>query len=949
MASGANFKLGISASTNGVEEKLADVTKSAKQMGEAAQKSARDVQDQAAAFAEEVATSGNYKRELRSAMMEVQNLTVALRNMSDEERSSSVGQALAQRLQEAKNRAAELTDTITDLRPEVKNMASDSASFDAFKQGVGLVRDGMMAMIAVTGLAGEDEKKFQKTVEAITKTFTVFNAIIGITNALQKQSALMTGIRNIQTWALNRAKAAETATTAAANAATAQNTAAEAANAVASAADAAAKTGATAATVKLTIAQRAFNAAAKSNPYVILAMAILAVGTALYSFVSSANDATEAQKKLNEEQEKAKEALEQHKKKIQDITSAQMQAKTKFAGLVAQWKELKSTAEKTEWLRENKSLMSQLGIEVNSVTTADRVFCQVNDQVIAALMARAIAAKKAQQALEEMDRLAARRGEEDKKFEPGANYSNTGSHYRRWNGRTAITDDEARAAGIRTKAERKRTDNSITAMYQAQYTGGSRTYYDTYTEEEIKKVNEYRQKMARAQAAAYKAQEDQQVKAITERYKAAVTEEMKQQQKLWNLSEHPKTSGGGSTSRQERKEAPVKGSLEDLENQRKKLVDIQHSGTFKKHKTNADDVAAEIAKLDQQIENQKFILDFNTDPAKVDLDVLERQYNKMYADLRNKKLEGPDLQKAEQNLKRLNQYIVDRKYSMGLDIKPAEDSLIQLQRKSDEIFSKMRSPEITGTADFTSLKEQYDDLQKQISGKKAELQIDTKAAEGSVSDLQQKIVALLGQQNDLKLNLDTDDAKQKVQELDGQIEELYKQMGAQAAPLTFSTEAAHQSLQAMQAKLSAMQNAVSVDVTLDDDALVKMVKEINNLQKEIKNRKITLGLETDPSIKELETLGKRAQEAMQPRKQSSFQKAVGPKPVAKNDYDAQLSELQKVMDELDNQISKLEDVKKAYEELGETSSESYQKVIDKIKELSAAQDENASKAKDINK
>ena len=30
MASGANFKLGISASTNGVEEKLADVTKQSK-------------------------------------------------------------------------------------------------------------------------------------------------------------------------------------------------------------------------------------------------------------------------------------------------------------------------------------------------------------------------------------------------------------------------------------------------------------------------------------------------------------------------------------------------------------------------------------------------------------------------------------------------------------------------------------------------------------------------------------------------------------------------------------------------------------------------------------------------------------------------------------------------------------------------------------------------------
>ncbi len=261
----------------------------------------------------------------------------------------------------------------------------------------------------------------------------------------------------------------------------------------------------------------------------------------------------------------------------------------------------------------------------------------------------------------------------------------------------------------------------------------------------------------------------------------------------------------------------------------------------------------------------------------------------------------------------------------------------------------MRSPEVTGSADFTTLKQQYDELQQQISGKKLELQMDTKPAEGSIEDLQQKILVLLGQQNELKMHLDTDEAKQKVQELDTEINKLYEQMGAQSAPMSVSTEAAHQSLQAMQAKLSAMQTAVSVDVTLDDDAMVKMVKQINDLQKEIKQRKITLGLETDPSIKELEQLAKRAQEAMKPQKKSSFQTAVGPKPVAKNDYEGQLSELQRVMDELDNQISKLEDVKKAYEELGDTSSESYQKVIDKIKELNDAQQENAKQAKSVDK
>lgn len=564
-------------------------------------------------------------------------------------------------------------------------------------------------------------------------------------------------------------------------------------------------------------------------------------------------------------------------------------------------------------------------------------------------MARAVAAKKAQLALEEMDRLAAKRAEDDKKFDEGSKVSNTGQYYKRWKGKGEITDDEARAAGVRTREQRKRVDNSMTAMYQAQYRGGSTTYYDKYTEEEVQKVNEYRQKMARAQQAAYDAQEEQQQRAITQRYTAAVKEEMKQQQRLWNLSEHPKQGGSSGGTKQTQTEKPEKGSLEDLEAQRKKLVDIQQKGTFKKHKTNADDVAAEISRLDQLIENQKFILDFNTDPAKVDLEVLERQYNRMYADMRNRKLEGPDLTKAQQNLQRLNQFIVDRKYSMNVDIKPAEDSLIQLQRKADDIFSRLRNPEIQGTADFTSLKQQFDELQQQISGKKAELHIDTAPAEGSIENLQQRILELLGQQNELKLHLDTDEARQKVQELDSEINSLYEQMASQSAPLTISTEAAHQSLQAMQAKLQAMQNEVSVNVTLDDDALVSMVKEINALQKEIKDRKITLGLETDQSVKELEQLGKRAQQALEPKKQSSFQKAVGPKPIAKNDYEGQLSELQKVMDELDNQISKLEDVKKAYEELGDTSSEAYQKVIDKIGELNAAQAENAQQAKAVDK
>ena len=84
-----------------------------------------------------------------------------------------------------------------DLNDEIKNMASDTARFDAINQGLSLVRDGMTAFIAVTGMAGADTAKFEQVIKDVSQVMLTMNALISATNALQKQSALMTGIRNL--------------------------------------------------------------------------------------------------------------------------------------------------------------------------------------------------------------------------------------------------------------------------------------------------------------------------------------------------------------------------------------------------------------------------------------------------------------------------------------------------------------------------------------------------------------------------------------------------------------------------------------------------------------------------------------------------------------------------------------------------------------------------------
>lgn len=62
----------------------------------------------------------------------------------------------------------------------------------------------------------------------------------------------------------------------------------------------AAEAASTKGTVAATVAQKVFNAVASANPYVLLALALVAVGTALFAFATNTGNAADKQKRLNE-------------------------------------------------------------------------------------------------------------------------------------------------------------------------------------------------------------------------------------------------------------------------------------------------------------------------------------------------------------------------------------------------------------------------------------------------------------------------------------------------------------------------------------------------------------------------------------------------------------------------------------------------------------------------
>lgn len=77
------------------------------------------------------------------------------------------------------------------------------------------------------------------------------------------------------------------------------------------------------ATVGATIAQAAFNLVAAANPYVLIALALVAVGVGLYAFISSTDKAAETQKRANDIMAVTLTELDEYAAKQKIITDAQ--------------------------------------------------------------------------------------------------------------------------------------------------------------------------------------------------------------------------------------------------------------------------------------------------------------------------------------------------------------------------------------------------------------------------------------------------------------------------------------------------------------------------------------------------------------------------------------------------------------------------------------------------
>lgn len=495
-----------------------DTTKSLNDLDKKGGRSAKDLLSEMSKLEGGARSVSNYSRQLAGLQKQISDLTVNYRAMSSEMQNSDLGRETILKIQELTKEAANYKDAILDAKASVTALASDTANWDAMKQGIDMV-SGALQGLASAGILGKNTTDdLVKVIAQLKAIESATNAVIKIGNALQKQSALMMGISRVQSTALAAAKKAEAA-----------------------------------ATGKATVAQKLFNTVAKANPYVLLASAIVAIITGLVLFTKRTKEAAKAQEEENKALEEGKKRFEEYKNKV---GSAVGNVVGQFTILQKQYRTLKTEAEQQQWIDKNQSAFKSLGIEVHNVNDAYRVFIEQADDVIAALKDIAateaiedlykeaiVESTKAQHQLEK----ATTEAEKNKRIEAGKTV--------KYNKKLL---EDMKAAGLGEKAT------------QLGVTGGMGGNV-IFTDAEAKKMNDYYKKIATESSKIQVDEAQKTLDILDGMYTNAIRKRADAEHTLATIGGTPTNNTGGS-----KPDPKYVNEIKLLEEENKKLKDQQN-------------------------------------------------------------------------------------------------------------------------------------------------------------------------------------------------------------------------------------------------------------------------------------------------------------------------------------------------------------------------------------
>ena len=291
--------------------------------------------------------ANNTKGGLRELTQAATDMTAAYRALTDEEKASPLGQAMQKSIAQMTERAGNMRDAMADVQASINNAASDTRVFDQIAGGAQMMTAGFQSAVGAMKLFGVETDNNVEVLAQLQAAMGVVNGLQTIQTALQKQSAVMQGVQAVQ-----------------------------------AAAAAAAQTSLAGATGAATVAQKAFNLVANANPYVLLATAVAAVGTALYAFASASSKAKQEAEEMAKAEEEAAKKSEDARNAFVNAAAEAMNSASRLSSLQVAYKNANSEIEKTNVLKQAQAEFKKLGIECKGVNDAQTLLIKNGSKVI---------------------------------------------------------------------------------------------------------------------------------------------------------------------------------------------------------------------------------------------------------------------------------------------------------------------------------------------------------------------------------------------------------------------------------------------------------------------------------------------------------------------------------------------------------------------------------------
>lgn len=557
--------------------------------------------------------------------------------------------------------AGEVKDSMADANDAISRFADDNFRLAAMAEGFGLITGAVSTATGVLGMFGVENEKVEQTMLKVQSAIAMVNGVQAIATSLNKDSIIMHRLKQIKL-------AATTAMTQSNTVATVANTAANGANTVS--------------VVANTAAAKAWNVVKAVSKALLgdWTGLVLVGATALTAYAICSDKATEADE---EKADATKEVEDSQKSYNQTMTSTYAQLMTTYTKLKNQWNSLVNEHQKTAWIKENKSLLHSLGIEVNNVADAEKVFNGNTPAVVMSFIRRARAAAQ----MATMTELYKKQMELiDKRSQVQAQIkADAASHGRRAKGGDEIKDESFRSSryGSVGRDGKWRFSQQGAKLYSGT---------DTSTNTQIQSLNK---QIDTLNGEILKLANN--IAADTEKWTPSST----------SSNRGGKTTHNTTTTKNDTQQ-PVKGSIGDMEKQLQKMQSDLKNGFIPK--SAEQQTIDSITKLKEKIEKEKIRLGFEA-PKPSDAEKASEKYKENLKKLQEKQgdIMTTPSQSSYENAIGQNDY--NTKTIDG--IRNQMDFNDQLIKQLEDLKKAYEELGMTGETSYQDINEQIGKVQEQ--------------------------------------------------------------------------------------------------------------------------------------------------------------------------------------------------------------------------------------------